>query len=110
MRANNSEQHQLRHHNRRSVLSAAAVAAAAAVALISVPTSTAAAAAHPPHVVFLLVDDNGWAGVGYNNPNLNTPTVDALAADGVKLTAHYSTCPYIPSIMYILSCPPPLFN
>jgi hypothetical protein len=21
-----------------------------------------------PHVVMMLVDDNGWAGVGYNNP------------------------------------------
>ena len=48
------------------------------------------AATAPPHVVFLLVDDNGWAGVGYNNPNLNTPHVDALAADGLKLTAHYT--------------------
>jgi len=28
--------------------------------------------------------------VGYNNPNLNTPHVDALAADGLKLTAHYT--------------------
>jgi arylsulfatase A-like enzyme len=35
-------------------------------------------------------DDNGWAGVGYNNPHLNTPTLDSLASDGLKLTSHYT--------------------
>ena len=24
--------------------------------------------ASKPHIIFNLVDDNGWAGVGYNNP------------------------------------------
>lgn len=37
-----------------------------------------------------LTDDNGWAGVGYNNPHLNTPHLDALAAGGLKLTSHYA--------------------
>eukprot|EP00937_MAST-01D_sp_MAST-1D-sp2_P004643 g4643.t1 len=48
-----------------------------------------ATAAKKPHVIFILTDDNGWAGVGYNNPHLHTPTLDALAADGLKLTSHY---------------------
>ena len=43
----------------------------------------------PPHLVMVLTDDNGWAGVGYNNPNLHTPTLDALAKDGLILTSHY---------------------
>ena len=43
-----------------------------------------------PHIVFVLTDDNGWAGVGYNNPNLNTPTLDHLAETGLKLTSHYT--------------------
>lgn len=45
--------------------------------------------AQPPHIVFALVDDNGWAGVGYNNPYLNTPHLDTLAAGGLKLLEHY---------------------
>jgi hypothetical protein len=34
-------------------------------------------------------DDNGWAGVGYNNPYVQTPTLDALAKGGLTLTAQY---------------------
>ena len=37
-----------------------------------------------------LTDDNGWAGVGYNNPHVATPALDALAAGGLILTAHYA--------------------
>ena len=43
----------------------------------------------PPHLVMVLVDDNGWAGIGYNNPFLHTPVLDDLAAGGLKLTSHY---------------------
>ena len=46
-------------------------------------------AAKPPHVFFVLTDDNGWAGVGYNNPFIQTPTLDALASDGLTLTSQY---------------------
>ena len=47
------------------------------------------AAAQAPHIIFILTDDNGWAGVGYNNPALHTPTLDAMAADGLTLTSQY---------------------
>jgi hypothetical protein len=50
----------------------------------------------PMHVVFFVVDDQGWNDVGYLSTDLFdlTPTIDALAADGVKLTNYYSlpTC------------------
>ena len=49
----------------------------------------AAATPAKPHIVFALVDDNGWAGVGYNNPHLQTPKLDALCASGLKLTSQY---------------------
>ena len=32
-----------------------------------------------------LVDDLGYNGVGYHNKGLHTPTIDAIAAAGVKL-------------------------
>lgn len=38
-----------------------------------------------------IVDDLGWANVGYNNPaNVKTPTADSLASDGITLHRHYT--------------------
>ena len=52
------------------------------------PTSAAAAAAVKPHIVFCLTDDLGWNTM-YNNPDIVSPHVNALAAGGVTLTSHY---------------------
>ena len=46
-----------------------------------------------PHVVFLLADDLGFHNLGYHNDNASecrTPTLDALAADGIVLERHYA--------------------
>eukprot|EP01047_Picozoa_sp_COSAG01_P034051 COSAG01_NODE_2537_length_7450_cov_5.509411_4_plen_508_part_00 len=63
----------------------------AAMLLLPVPLLLLlpSAAASRPHIVFVLVDDNGWAGVGYNNPHVSTPKLDALASGGLKLTSQY---------------------
>lgn len=38
-----------------------------------------------------VVDDQGWANIGYNNPgHVHTPVADALAADGVVLERQYA--------------------
>jgi arylsulfatase A-like enzyme len=72
-----------------------AAAAAAAASLLARMCHAAAQQQQPqadalPHIIFVLTDDNGWAGVGYNNPNINTPTLDHLAETGLKLTSHYA--------------------
>jgi hypothetical protein len=46
-------------------------------------------AAAKPHVVFCLVDDLGWNTV-YNNVDIKSPVINALAAQGVKLTSFYA--------------------
>ena len=45
----------------------------------------------PPNVLFILVDDLGWAQVGYHTPTKPslTPSIDSLARDGVALERHY---------------------
>jgi arylsulfatase B len=43
----------------------------------------------PPNIIVLLVDDLGYHDVGWKNPLIATPTIDALHADGVELTHHY---------------------
>lgn len=42
-----------------------------------------------PHIVFILVDDQGFRDVGYHGSEIKTPTLDLLAAQGVKLENYY---------------------
>lgn len=42
-----------------------------------------------PHIVFVLVDDQGFRDVGYHGSEIKTPTLDRLAAQGVKLENYY---------------------
>ncbi|XP_057712429.1 arylsulfatase I-like [Corythoichthys intestinalis] len=42
-----------------------------------------------PHIIFILIDDQGFNDIGYHNPNIKTPTLDKLAAEGVKLENYY---------------------
>jgi arylsulfatase A len=44
-----------------------------------------------PNVVFILADDLGWAELGsYGQQRIRTPSLDRLAAEGVRFTQHYS--------------------
>uniref|UniRef100_A0A665XE97 Sulfatase N-terminal domain-containing protein n=1 Tax=Echeneis naucrates TaxID=173247 RepID=A0A665XE97_ECHNA len=44
---------------------------------------------NPPHIIFILTDDQGFNDIGYHNPNIKTPTLDKLAAEGVRLENYY---------------------
>ena len=42
-----------------------------------------------PHVIVYLIDDMGWASVGWHNPNnTHTPNLNAAAAEGIILDRH----------------------
>lgn len=44
-----------------------------------------------PHIVMFLIDDLGHYNVGWRNPEIKTPTLDALATkDGLILDRHYT--------------------
>ncbi|XP_056148998.1 arylsulfatase I-like [Lampris incognitus] len=42
-----------------------------------------------PHIIFILTDDQGYNDIGYHNPSIKTPTLDKLAAEGVRLENYY---------------------
>ena len=45
--------------------------------------------AQRPNVVIIVSDDQGWADIGYNNPAVHSPNLDALAASSAVFTQHY---------------------
>jgi arylsulfatase A-like enzyme len=56
--------------------------------VLAPPTSQAAAP--QPNVVILLADDLGWADVGYHGSEIETPSIDRLAREGVQLDRFYA--------------------
>merc|ERR1719313_1829471 len=47
-----------------------------------------------PNIILFVVDDMGFANIGFNNPgpHVKTPHMDAAAANGTILTRHYTYC------------------
>jgi arylsulfatase len=47
-----------------------------------------------PNIIYILADDLGYAELGcYGQKKIETPNIDALAANGIKFTQHYSGAP-----------------
>lgn len=56
--------------------------------------SAVAAPAAPPNILLVTADNLGWGDVGaYGNTDIQTPTLDALAREGVRCTAFYTASP-----------------
>lgn len=44
-----------------------------------------------PNIIFILADDLGWGDVGFNGQqHIETPSLDAMAKEGIVLTSHYA--------------------
>jgi arylsulfatase len=42
-----------------------------------------------PNIIVIFTDDQTYRGVGYNNPEVKTPNLDALAAGGITFRQLY---------------------
>jgi len=61
-------------------------------ALIAVCCCLTAAAAERPNVIVIVADDLGWADVGFHgNAEIDTPSLDRLAREGMQLHRFYAT-------------------
>jgi arylsulfatase A-like enzyme len=51
-------------------------------------------AADRPNIILMMADDQGWGEVGYNgHPHVLTPTLDNMAATGLRLDRFYAGAP-----------------
>jgi arylsulfatase len=86
---------------RREFLGYAAAAGAAALALPRA-LPAAEAAARKPNIIVILVDDMGWSDISCYGSEIPTPSLDRLAANGIRFTQFYNTarcCPTRASIL-----------
>ena len=59
-----------------------------------IPTSTPSPQPSHPNIVLILIDDLGWRDLScYGSSFYETPRLDALAAQGLRFTSAYATCP-----------------
>ncbi len=85
------------HHHR--ILSRSSQSLLAATLLIFTTglltlSPTVSRAADRPNFVFFLVDDLGWTDLGcYGSSFYETPSIDGLAASGMRFTNAYAACP-----------------
>ena len=61
----------------------------AMLAALTVPAVAAEAPASRPNIVFIMADDLGNADLGYRGHQINTPNIDKLATEGVRLEDFY---------------------
>ena len=59
----------------------------AAALLLFSPITTAA----PPNIIVIVADDLGWNDVGFHGGDIDTPSLDKLANEGMSLNRFYTT-------------------
>lgn len=60
----------------------------------SSPQKVATKQNQKPNIIYILADDLGYGDLGcYGQTKIETPNIDALAANGMKFTQHYSGSP-----------------
>jgi len=61
--------------------------------LLATLVASAAGAERRPNILFILADDLGWADLGHDGSKIDTPNLDKLAKEGVKLKRFYASAP-----------------
>ncbi len=75
---------------RRDVLAGGSAFLAAIAGLSLLAPNARAADAPRPHILYILVDDLGFADVGFHGSDIKTPNIDRLAEGGARLGQFYA--------------------
>lgn len=66
----------------------------ALIAAFSFTACTSPAVEKKPNIIYIYADDMGYGDVGFNGQKyIKTPTLDKMAAEGIKFTDHYTGAP-----------------
>jgi len=87
---------------RRRFLRSAGLGAAAFLAGCRAAATRAAASSKRPNILLIMSDDMGFSDLGCYGSEIETPTLDSLAARGVRFTQFYNTarcCPTRASLL-----------
>jgi arylsulfatase A-like enzyme len=71
--------------------------------LLGLAVASSVDGAEKPNILYVLADDLGFSDLGCYGGDIETPTLDSLAAGGVRLTQFYSTGRCCPSRAAILT-------
>jgi len=75
-------------------MSRGAMAMGVVLFVLTVAGCAPAVEERPPNIIYMLADDLGYGEVGaYGQSLIRTPNLDALAAEGIRFTQHYSGSP-----------------
>ena len=59
--------------------------------LFAIPVAAVAQAPAKPNFIVLFADDQGWGDLGaYGHPDIRTPHIDRMAAEGMRFTSFYA--------------------
>ena len=93
----------MRELTRRGFLKTVGVGAAAGFLGAGGAAGAAKAGGRRPNVVLMMVDDMGFADLGCYGGEIATPTLDSLAAGGMRFTQFYNTAKCSPTRASLLS-------
>jgi arylsulfatase A-like enzyme len=62
-----------------------------ACCLLGLLAMSTARADERPNIIIMVADDLGWSDVGFHGGEIDTPSLDRLAAEGVELSRFYTT-------------------
>ncbi len=64
------------------------------ILLVLLPMVGKTAEKHPTNVIIIFTDDQGYQDIGcFGSPDISTPHLDQMAAEGMKFTDFYSASP-----------------